>query len=136
MAREKSWVWEYMLQGKEKAGNNKTHFKAWCRFCIAQEVKKLESEDDQCVREGLIEKMRGNETLEHEGLEPVRKVRFFFGKKRLFTISELFNWDKKSGWDEFWRRGEKRVGEELQFYELLTRANLEDRSEAINASEN
>ncbi|KIJ47122.1 hypothetical protein M422DRAFT_249433 [Sphaerobolus stellatus SS14] len=69
------------------------------------------------------------------GLEPVRKIRFFFGKKRLFTISELFNWDKKSGWDEFWRWGKKRVGEELQFYELLTRANLEDRSEAINASE-
>ncbi|KIJ27768.1 hypothetical protein M422DRAFT_37605 [Sphaerobolus stellatus SS14] len=63
MSSEKSWVWEYMLQGKEKAGNN--------------------------------------------------KVRFFLGKKRLFTISEPFNWDKKSGWDEFWRRGKNRAGEEL-----------------------
>ncbi|KIJ33563.1 hypothetical protein M422DRAFT_35481 [Sphaerobolus stellatus SS14] len=86
MARKKSWVWEYMLQGKElKAGKN--------------------------------------------------KVWFFFGKKHLLTISEAFNWDKKSGWNEFWRRCEKRVGEELQFYELFTRANLEDRSEAISVSE-
>jgi hypothetical protein len=36
----------------------------------------------------------------------------------------MFDWNN-SGWDNFWRQGEQRMGEELQFYELLTRADLE-----------
>lgn len=44
------------------------------------------------------------------------------------SIKELFNWDQALGWDEFWAHGERGAGEELEFYELMTKMVLENAS--------
>jgi hypothetical protein len=47
----------------------------------------------------------------------------------------VFKWDTECGWDEFWFQGVKKSGEELEFYELLMGAKLEDEPETIVVSE-
>jgi len=44
----------------------------------------------------------------------------------------MFDWRKESGWDEFWGQGKIKSGEELYFYELLTKETLEMQEEAGN----
>jgi hypothetical protein len=56
-------------------------------------------------------------------------------EKHLYSIEEVFKWDTECGWDEFWFQGVKKRGEELEFYELLTGAKLEDEPETIVVSE-
>ena len=52
--------------------------------------------------------------------------------KRLFTIEEIFCWGHESGWDEFWGNGQTKSGEELEFYELLTKEMMERKNKNEN----
>jgi hypothetical protein len=47
----------------------------------------------------------------------------------------VFKWDTEGGWDEFWFKGMKKSGEELEFYKFLMGAKLEDEPEKIVVSE-
>jgi hypothetical protein len=56
------------------------------------------------------------------------QVSFNFGTQRSYTLEENFDWETQGSWDDFWFQGVKKPGEELQveFYELLTRAEIDD----------
>lgn len=66
------------------------------------------------------------EADEAELLFLTTQIRIFFGKKRLFTIEELFDWSFEVGWDEFWMQGQKHTAEETNLYELLNKLQHED----------
>ncbi|KIJ31349.1 hypothetical protein M422DRAFT_267021 [Sphaerobolus stellatus SS14] len=61
-------------------------------FCgIVRQLQRLVGEDEDYFDVGIEGE---NPTT---GFGSVRRVQFFFGHKHLFTISELFNWDKRYG---------------------------------------
>jgi hypothetical protein len=62
------------------------------------------------------------------------QVHFYFGTQRLYTLEEIFDWEMQGSWNEFWLQGVKTTGEELEFYELLMRAKIDEEPTAVAAS--
>ena len=62
-----SWVWDHFDHGDKKAGNNKTHFQTWCKYCINDCVKRLNREDKGCISQGLINFLRTEVALKQDG---------------------------------------------------------------------
>jgi len=67
MANDKSWVWDHFEWGDQKAGNNKTHFQAWCNYCITNVIKKLCQEDKSAKSKGILDVLRTEAALRREG---------------------------------------------------------------------
>jgi hypothetical protein len=56
-------VWEHFYQGKNKAGANRSHFEAYCHYCIGRHVRSMAEEDTTSMSRGIIEKTRSQEQL-------------------------------------------------------------------------
>ncbi|KAF8874902.1 ribonuclease H-like domain-containing protein [Infundibulicybe gibba] len=51
--RDRSWHWDHYHQGDQKA--NKSHWKAFCKYCTGAKLRELETFDQKAVAEGTLE---------------------------------------------------------------------------------
>ncbi|KAF8873343.1 ribonuclease H-like domain-containing protein [Infundibulicybe gibba] len=59
--RDRSWHWDHYHQGDQKA--NKSHWKAFCKYCTGAKLRELETFDQKAVAEGTLECCRPRDLL-------------------------------------------------------------------------
>ena len=65
MARKKSWHWDHFHKGESKA--NQTHWNATCKYCVKNELGRLELEEQAALDAGNISHARSKDILMGEG---------------------------------------------------------------------